>query len=148
MYTHNDGGRKESGRKGNASDCVVRAVAIASGLSYDEVYARCAEGNATQRKGRAGASSGRKSANNGIHTQRKWFKDYMASLGFKWTPCMTIGSGCKVHVSADELPRGNLVLMLSRHCAAFIDGVLHDNHDSSRNGTRCVYGYWIKEVSI
>jgi hypothetical protein len=24
-----------------------------------------------------------------------------------------------------------------------IDGVLHDTHDCTRGGTRCVYGYWI-----
>jgi len=24
-----------------------------------------------------------------------------------------------------------------------IDGVLHDTHDCSRDGTRCVYGYWL-----
>jgi hypothetical protein len=23
-----------------------------------------------------------------------------------------------------------------------IDGVIHDTHDCSRNGTRCVYGYY------
>jgi hypothetical protein len=26
-----------------------------------------------------------------------------------------------------------------------IDGVIHDTHDCSRGGTRCVYGYWRKE---
>ena len=55
---------------------------------------------------------------------------------------MKIGSGCKVHLSDDELPPGRLVVMLSRHAAAVIDGVLHDTHDSSRGGSRCVYGYW------
>ena len=58
---------------------------------------------------------------------------------------MQIGSGCTVHVREDELPDGRLILNLSRHFAAFIDGVLHDTHDSSRGGTRCVYGYWHKE---
>jgi hypothetical protein len=58
---------------------------------------------------------------------------------------MTIGSGTRVHVRANELPKGRLILSLSRHYAAFIDGELLDNHDSSRDGTRCVYGYWLKE---
>jgi len=55
---------------------------------------------------------------------------------------MQIGSGCTVHVKKDELPEGRLILRLSKHYAAFIDGELHDSFDSSRNGTRCVYGYW------
>ena len=28
-----------------------------------------------------------------------------------------------------------------------IDGVIHDNHNPSRGGTRCVYGYYQKEQS-
>jgi hypothetical protein len=58
---------------------------------------------------------------------------------------MQIGSGCKVHLRSDELPIGRLVVGLSRHSAAVIDGVLHDTYDCSRRGTRCVYGYWSRE---
>jgi len=57
---------------------------------------------------------------------------------------MTIGSGCKVHLCADELPPGKIIVKLSGHVAAVIDGVLYDNHDCSRQGSRCVYGYWSK----
>jgi hypothetical protein len=66
----------------------------------------------------------------------------MAELGFDWTPTMEIGSGCKVHVREDELPKGRLILALSKHYAACIDGVINDTYDPSREGTRCVYGYW------
>jgi hypothetical protein len=55
---------------------------------------------------------------------------------------MQIGSGCRVHLRADELPGGRLVVALSRHSTEVIDGVIHDRHDCSREGTRCVYGYW------
>ena len=71
----------------------------------------------------------------------------MADLGWEWTPTMQIGSGCTVHVKKDELPEGRLILRLSGHYAAVIDGELHDSFDSSRNGTRCVYGYWKKPES-
>jgi hypothetical protein len=57
---------------------------------------------------------------------------------------MQIGSGTTVHVKADELPKGRLVLRLSGHTAAMIDGVLYDAYDCSRAGTRAVYGYWTK----
>jgi hypothetical protein len=68
----------------------------------------------------------------------------MQSLGFKWTATMHIGSGCKVHLKSNELPKGRLICNLSKHYTAVIDGVVHDIYAPSRNGTRCVYGYWSK----
>ena len=55
---------------------------------------------------------------------------------------MAIGQACKVHLSSDELPSGRLVVSVSKHVTAVIDGVIHDTHDPGRDGTRCVYGYW------
>jgi hypothetical protein len=37
---------------------------------------------------------------------------------------------------------GRYLLSLSRHITALIDGVVHDTYDPSREGKRCVYGYW------
>ena len=34
----NDGGRAAAGYKGKAGDCVVRSIAIVSGLSYQVIY--------------------------------------------------------------------------------------------------------------
>ena len=45
----NDGGRSAAGFKGKTGDCVCRAIAIASGLPYEEVYATLAKGQGTQR---------------------------------------------------------------------------------------------------
>ena len=146
-FIYNDGGRAEAGCKGKTGDCVARAVAIASGLPYKEVYDRLAEGNATQRvtkKTRGLKKNGVKTASHGINVTRKWFKDYMKELGFEWVPTMQIGSGCRVHLDEDELPKGRLVCSVSRHSTAVIDGVLNDTYDCSRMGTRCVYGYYIK----
>lgn len=140
-WVYNDGGRLASGRKGGAGDCVVRAVSIASGLDYAEVYQHLAEGNATQRASKHVPKRSR-SARNGVYVKHKWFKDYMASLSFVWTPTMQIGSGCTVHLCASELPTGRLVVSVSRHYVAMIDGVIHDTSDPSRGNTRCVYGYW------
>jgi hypothetical protein len=142
----NDGGRAAAGYLGTAGDCVARAVSIASGLPYQQVYDRLAAGNATQRRTkRAPRTTGQRTALHGINTKRKWFHEYMTELGFEWVACMTIGSGCKVHVRADELPTtGRLVLSLSRHMAAVVDGVLNDTYNCSRDGTRCVYGYYRK----
>lgn len=137
-FSYTDGGRAAAGYKGTAGDCVARAIAIASGLNYADVYTRLADGNASQR----GKKRGR-TARSGIQVNRKWFKDYMTAIGFVLTPTMAVGSGCTVHLRADELPSGRLVVMVSKHAVAVINGVIHDTHDCSRNGTRCVYGYWM-----
>jgi hypothetical protein len=68
----------------------------------------------------------------------------MDSIGWKWVPCMTIGSGCKVHLKASELPNGRIICRVSKHLTCVINGVLYDTWDCSKNETKCVYGYWIK----
>jgi len=57
---------------------------------------------------------------------------------------MAIGSGCTVHLRSEELPKGRLLVKVSGHLTAVIDGVLYDTHDCSRHGMRCVYGYFSK----
>lgn len=134
----NDGGRKAAGWRGSAGDCVVRAIAIATKQDYQNVYDTLFAMNQNQRGKLRGASprdGGTKTA-----TIRK----YMDSIGWKFVPTMFVGQGCKVHLKADELPAGRLVVRASKHLAAVIDGVLNDTYDCSRNGTRCVYGYYIK----
>jgi len=37
-FQFNDGGRTAAGYKGSAGDCVVRSVAIATGLPYQQIY--------------------------------------------------------------------------------------------------------------
>ncbi len=144
VFVYNEGGRQAAGYKGKAGDCVCRAIAIAARLPYQEVYDRLAEGNAKQRKSKHDKGERTRTARDGISTTRKWFKDYMLELGFTWTPTMQIGSGCKTHLKADELPSGHLVVNVSKHFTAVIDGVIQDTHDCSRDGTRCVYGYYQK----
>ena len=72
------------------------------------------------------------------------YKPYLERLGWTWTPTMFIGSGCKVHLKADELPKGKIICSVSRHLVAVVDGIIQDTYDCSRNGTRCVYGYFTK----
>jgi hypothetical protein len=73
-------------------------------------------------------------------------------------------------LSADELPAGRLVVSVSKHYTAMVDGIIHDLYDPRREesfmfgpdhgqelaagqgrnqngvwtriGGRCVYGYW------
>ncbi len=134
-YNYNDGGR-EKYFKGKARDCVTRAIAIATGRDYKEVYDTLAELNHTNGK------NGVRSARNGINTKTDSFKKLMRDWGFEWTPTMKFGSGCQVHLRAEELPKGRIVCAVSKHYVAVIDGVINDTYDCSRGGSRCVYGYW------
>ncbi len=151
-FIFDDGGRAAAGFAGRARDCVARSIAIASKRPYAEVYAAIAKGNGSQR-----ASLGRKrsrSARNGVNTGRKWFKDYMQSLGFHWIPAMHVGSGRRTRLLQGELPSGRIIVALTRHYAAVIDGVIHDTANPSRTTVRCengdarlthrsVYGFWV-----
>ena len=83
-----------------------------------------------------------KTAAKGISVKKKWFKDYMKELGFEWVITMRIGDGCKVHLHEDEIPAGIIIVRLSKHYSTVIDRIIHDTHDPSREGKRCVYGYW------
>ena len=167
-FVYDDGGRKAAGYNGSAGDCVVRAVAIATEQPYKVVYDALSEGCRTQRLTKRSKPKG--SARDGVNVRRKWFRDYMQSLGWKWTPTMHIGSGCTVHLTDGELPMGRLIAVISKHYTAVLDGVVHDTHDPQREihssrlikpdepikpyefthdhkwahsiQRRCVYGYW------
>lgn len=134
-FKYNDGGRANAGFKGTAGDCVCRSIAIATEKSYKDVYH---ELSAILKSSKWNISSPR----DGVY--RDVYQSYLESLGWKWISVMGFGTGCKVHLNAEELPKGRLVVRLSKHLTAVIDGVINDVYDPSRNGTRCVYGYFVK----
>lgn len=128
-------------------DCAARAITIATGLKYGDVYHAINDLAKCERKG--SRKRGISDARTGVYSST--MKKFMASIGWKWTPTMGIGTGCHVHLRDGELPTGRLVVAVSKHYTAVIDGVIHDTYDPSRpdaftgQGTRCVYGYWSKE---
>lgn len=138
-FRYNDGGRAAAGYKGKTSDCVCRAIAIAAELPYQEVY------DVINDFGKKERGKNCSTARTGV--KRETVRKIMAHFGFEWIPTMQIGQGCKTHLRADELPSGRIIVSVTGHVAAVIDGVLNDTCDCSRNGTRCVYGYF-KRTSI
>ncbi len=142
-YVYNDGGRAVE-FKGQTGDCVTRAIAIVSGKSYREVYDVLNEMSKNERIGKR--QKNRSNSRIGVH--RKTYEKYLLANGFRWVAMMKIGVGCTMHLKDDEIPVGHLILSLSRHLVAVIDKVIYDIYDPSRNGTRCVYGYYIKEEKL
>ena len=129
-FVYNDGGRSKYFKAQNVGDCAVRAIAIAMKKDYLEVYKDLKKLN----KG--------DSCRNG--TPKNVWKKYMESNGWRWIPCMTIGSGCQVHLDENELPKGRLVVSVSKHLVCVENGVVYDTYDCTREGSRCVYGYYKK----
>lgn len=126
-WVYNDGGRSNYFKANKVGDCVTRSIAIASKRDYKEVYDFIRKLQ-------------HKSPRNGV--DNKYLRKIAEHFGGVWTATMTIGSGCKVHLKEGELPMGRLVCSCSSHYTAVIDGVINDTYDPSRNGTRCVYGYY------
>lgn len=127
-YRFNDGGRADAGLKGKARDCVVRSVAIASGLPYKEVYSALAARNAQM--------TGKRTARDGLH--KAVYEQYLRELGFHWVAAPKI-DGRKARVY--DLPKGAVIARQAHHLVAVIDGVANDVFDCTE---KMVYGFWVK----
>jgi hypothetical protein len=148
-FIKDDGGRRQSGlargRRDRIGDCVVRAIAIAAQMPYRDVHDALTA--ATVRHVAAGGSDWARlvrrhgrvrhfHADHGVADEV--FGPYLKSLGWRFKP--TKGKG--VHLRADELPRGRLIVQVPKHLVAVVDGVIHDTDDCSNEGRRCVQGFW------
>ena len=135
-WQYNDGGRAAAGFKGDARDCGARAIAIAARLDYRAVY------DDLNRLGKEmGATAGRSSARNGL--ANVVFSRYLQDvLMWAWVPTVGIGQRERTHLAVGELPAGRIIARCSKHWVAVLDGTVQDTHDSTRDGTRMVYGYW------
>lgn len=147
-YAYDDGGRAAAGFRGNAGDCVTRAIAIATGKPYREVYDAMHAGIEAFATGRSKAAKraarggGKRSTTPRNGVNRRVYEKYLLGLGWRWIPTMRVGQGCTVHLRADELPAGRLIVAVSKHLVAVVDGVARDTFDCTRDGSRCVYGYY------
>lgn len=139
-FIYSDGGRGNYFEASRVGDCVCRAICNATGKDYREVYDALNEEASRERKSKR--KTHRSSSRNGVYcdTAKRYIE---GTLGWVWVPLMGIGTGCKAHVDPSDLPaKGSYILNLSRHFSCWKDGRLYDTYDCSRDGTRCVYGYW------
>lgn len=128
-----DAGRSTSRRPRQKNDCTVRALALATGSTYDEAY-------------EALAAAGRKCAGR-FHFGR-WAKDATFNgHRFVWRPFPAIKGELRMNPVRFAManPKGSFILRVSKHVLAAVDGVLMD--DSAEQGSsglewRCVYGAW------
>jgi hypothetical protein len=151
-WRFNDGGRKAAGYRGSTGDCVIRALTLATypevvahpdipeaGARYKSMY------DALQRRQKAYVKKTLKQDTLGRHSVRNGvinpvYREMLKDAGWRQTP--TKARRPRVHLRAEELPAGRVIVEVNRHLVAVIDGVIYDTFDSSRDGTRPVYSYW------
>ena len=128
---HRVGLRRRRSRRGwlpwqQGGDCICRAIAIATEKPYREVHDELTAIGWNYRHTYWRDADGLFVP--GEEAQRRE-RAYIASLGLQWHPTMRIGSGCKVHLRADELPSGRIIARVTRHFGHLI--VLRTNESSA-----------------
>lgn len=129
-FVETDGGRKASTRSRQTNDCTVRAITVATGLSYDEVYDILAD-------------LGRKCSKGwGIPKQfdiRGYRLQWQAFQAVKGERRMNPVRFCR------EYPKGRYIGRTAKHVFAVIDGTVYDLY--KERDDRCIYGCWsVKEI--
>lgn len=137
LFVKTDGGRSLSKRKKQKNDCTVRALALATNISYDEAYEICAE---------AGRKCGQ-----GLLMKQFLPTVIVNGYRFKWYPLQAVKGEMRVTpvTFAINHPAGKYILKTAKHVLACIDGVVMDDDDGGTSplAYRCVYGYWqLEEV--
>jgi hypothetical protein len=156
-FVKDDGGRRGSGiprgHKGDeTNDCVARAIAIATEKPYREVHDAMTA--AKVRYVAAGKSAWTKRArhrggvrafhaDHGVYDEA--YGPYLEGLGWRFTSTKDLPRGKGVHLRADELPPGRLIVRLPGHLVAVIDGEIHDVSDPSSEGRARIRGYWTEQ---
>ena len=135
-WVYSDGGRHAAGFRGQAYDCVTRAISIAVGVAYGDVHGALQHAKRiAEMRGLAAASNPR------LGVGRRIYEPYLANLGWSWTPTLLVGSAPRRRLAADELPAGRLVCVIRWHACAVVDGVVHDTLNPGI-GKAIVYGYY------
>jgi hypothetical protein len=151
LFQFDDGGRAAAGITGVSGDCVVRAIAIATGKPYLEVL------NALQGGLRHQIEIERRQAlEYGLPRHLKprampheglppnVYAPYLKWLGWELVLKPVGPDGKPLRLQPRLLPKGRLIVQVSHHLVAVIDGVLHDTYFSAARGRRPVQGYFHK----
>jgi len=156
-FSYNDGGRSNY-FKGDAGDCVVRAIAIATDIDYKVIYDTLYLANkdyldkkntklSKQMKSRTREKGG--SPRNGNY--KKIYQDYLLNNGWEYVSLRKFGS--KERVKLDEITHlGTILVNINRHMMCMIDGVINDTWDSrfsyweERKSIRTANGYYERKV--
>lgn len=121
--------------RGEVTECAARAIAIASGDPYLDVYTELV---------RLAHSEDSTPPGSRRHTVRKrTIRRYMQQAGYRWVPTLGEegGYGAAIHPAA--LPASGIVVSLVDRLVAVISGVTHDTHYSPDERLHAL-GYWVR----
>lgn len=128
MFVVDDGGREASGRKGDAGDCVVRAITLAGRMDYDFVYKALADASAAVTNPMINSKPGQRTARDGFSPSIAG--PVLQSWG--WTD-HSIPRGTRIGVLGELPDVSSMVLgygIRRPHWLAVADGVVRDTWDS------------------
>ena len=135
IFEKSDGGRSlDTKRRKHNNDCMVRALATATGIGYGQVYDELVE-------------DGVFTPGNGGFMDRfvghlVWQQTTYHGFDFVWRSFAAKKGQPRMNpeLFADQFPKGNFILRMGRHHCSMIDGVLRDIF--VHTDMRCVYGAW------
>lgn len=159
-----DGGREDAGYKGDAGDCVTRAISIATAWESDSRYEyekhrsalmeRKATWRKTSRSKRAKASKSN-SVRNG--TPKEVYRPYLEDLGWERVSLVKFGDPTRKEMVKEDIPNDVVILEVRKHIVACVRHTVYDTWDSRESTLfvdgyatdetkpRTVNGYWIKK---
>lgn len=137
-WTYNDGGRSKY-YSGDEYDSITRSISIVTNKDYKEIHDLLEEYIKKEQLDE------RYVKNSTLKVKKDAAANLLKDMGYTWIPTLKFAEGVHVHLRPNELPNGRLVVNISKHFTAVIDNVINDIYKVDRNGTRAVYGYWIKK---
>jgi hypothetical protein len=124
-WYYHDGGRKQAGYNRAKGDCVTRAIAIVTNISYINAY-ELVNKFCNQEKNQVSSA--------GAGVAKNTLNKILKNLGFTWIP--------KRFKWGEEQIEGKVILNLSAHVVPVIGENYYDvNPNELKKGT-IVYGCW------
>lgn len=153
QWVYATGGREKYFKAENVGDCVTRAIALATGKDYMEVYKSLKELAKLEsiKKHRGGKRS---SVRDGVY--KETWKKYLEEIGWVKVSTMKKGDPRRVHLTEEECPKDAVcIVQLSKHLVCLKNGIIYDTYNCSEktyydmygelcmNNERVIYSYWI-----
>ena len=151
-FMFSDGGRELAGYKGDAGDCVTRAISTAIAWESDsryeyekhrsELMKRMSSWRKTSRSKKAKATKSN-SVRNG--TPQEVYRPYLEDLGWERVSLVKFGDPTRKEMVKEDIPDGVVILEVSKHLVACVRHAVFDTWDC-REATIFVEGFATRET--
>jgi hypothetical protein len=117
-FNENDGGRIDyfpsQKKKDVAGDCVIRSIAITTGLDYMEVWNKLFE---------LGTEIGQ------LPNDQTTYTKFLNSMGIRKLPTLKDLNGKKYRLHSFPLTKGKYIIHTTNHLTTVVNGVVNDTWD-------------------